>query len=212
MTKSERIAKKICQEIKVWKKDHAKLVVAIEGYAGSGKSTIGDFIARHNTDVLSIHLDDFIQHLKVRKHLIEKSRDKPKIFEYHWYRYGDIEKLIRAFLQGKKSISFKTYDYNKNNFSPKKIFDLSKKILVIDGIFLLHPKHLITKFVDKNIYLDTDFFKADKKRIAREKKRWGKNYLPENHPDNWVKYFKSAYKTYAKKYSLANRSDLVFKV
>ena len=212
MTKSERIAKKICQEIKVWKKDHAKLVVAIEGYAGSGKSTIGDFIARHNTDVLSIHLDDFIQHLKVRKHLIEKSRDKPKIFEYHWYRYGDIEKLIRAFLQGKKSISFKTYDYNKNNFSPKKIFDLSKKILVIDGIFLLHPKHLITKFVDKNIYLDTDFFKADKKRIAREKKRWGKNYLPENHPDNWVKYFKAAYKTYAKKYELANRADLVFKV
>ena len=212
MIKSERIAKKIVKELQVWKKDHAKLIVAIDGYAGSGKTTVGDFIAQHDKEVLSIHLDDFIKHWKVRKQLIEKAKDKPQVFEYHWYRYDDLEKLIKAFLQDKKTISLKTYDYDKNNFGPKRTFDLSKRVLVIDGIFLFHPKHKMNKLIHKKIYLDSDFAKADKKRIAREKKKWGKKYLPETHPDNWVKYFKIAYRTYAQKYKLTQKADVGFKV
>ncbi len=212
MIKSERIAKKICEQLQVWKKDHAKLVVAIDGYAGSGKTTVGDFIAQHDTDVLSIHLDDFIRHWKERKQMIEKAKDKPKVFEYHWYRYDDLEKLIRAFLQRKKSISLKTYDYNKNDFGSKKIFNLSKKVLVIDGIFLFHPKHKMNKLIHKKVYLDVDFAKTDKKRITREKKKWGKKYLSENHPDNWVKYFKVAYREYVMKYKPAQKVDRIFRV
>ena len=212
MIKSERIAKKICQEIKVWKKDHAKLIVAVDGYAGSGKTTVGNFIAKHDKDVLSVHLDDFINHWKVRKQMIEKAKDKSKVFEYHWYRYDDLERLIRAFLSGKKSIKLKTYNYDKNDFNPKQTFDLSKKVLVIDGIFLFHPKHAITKYIHKNIYLDADFAKADKKRITREKKKWGKNYLPDDHPDNWVRYFKRAYKRYINKHNPKDKAHFRFKI
>lgn len=212
MIKSERIAKKIQEKLEVWKKDHAKLVVAIDGYAGSGKTTIGDFIAKHDTDVLSIHLDDFIKHWKVRKQMIEKAKDKANVFEYHWYRYDDLERLIKAFLRGKKSIKLKTYNYEKNDFGHKQSFDLSKNILVIDGIFLFHPKHAITKLIHKNIYLDIDFVKADRKRVVREKKKWGKEYLPENHPDNWVKYFKQAYRRYVKQYNPRKKAHLKFKI
>jgi len=212
MIKSEHIAKKICREIKVWKKDHAKLIVAIDGYAGSGKTTVGNFIAKHDKDVLSVHLDDFINHWQVRKQMIEKSRDKSKVFEYHWYRYDDLERLIKAFLSGKESIKLKTYDYDKNDFNPKQTFDLSKKVLVIDGVFLFHPKHIITKYMHKNIYLDTDFAKADKKRIARDKKKFGKNYLPDNHPDNWVRYFKIAYERYVADYVSFKKVDMLIKV
>ncbi|MBI2086564.1 MAG: hypothetical protein HYT69_00070 [Candidatus Zambryskibacteria bacterium] len=212
MIKSERIAKKICQEVKVWKKDHAKLIVAVDGYAGSGKTTVGNFIAKHDKDVLSVHLDDFINHWKIRKQKIEKAKDKPKIFEYHWYRYDDLERLVKAFLSGKKSIKLKTYNYDKNDFNPKQTFDLSKKVLVIDGIFLFHPKHTLTKYIHKNIYLDADFAKADKKRIAKEKKKFGKKYLPDNHPNNWVRHFKRAYKRYIDQYTPKKVSDLVFKI
>lgn len=212
MITSERIAKKICQEIKVWKKDHAKLIVAVDGYAGSGKTTVGKFIAKHDKDVLSIHLDDFINHWKVRKQMIEKARDKSKVFEYHWYRYDDLGRLIKAFLNEKKSIKLKTYDYDKNDFGPKQTFELSKKVLVIDGIFLFHPKHAITKYIHKNIYLDADFAKADKKRIAREKKKFGKNYLPDDHPDNWVRYFKVAYTRYVVNHEPHKKADLLFEV
>ena len=212
MIRSERIAKKINAKIQVWVKGQTKLIVAVDGYAGSGKTTVADFIAKQNKDVLMIHLDDFIYHRKDRKRMIEKTKDKSQVFEYNWYRYDDLEKLVREFkTKSKGSIKFKTYDYDKNDFGPRKLFDLSKKILVIDGIFLFHPKHKISREWDKTIYLDADFARADKKRIAREKKKWGKNYVPESHPDNWTRYFKKAYRRYIKKYKPQKTADIVYR-
>lgn len=213
MTKSERIAKKISEQISTWSKVQDKLVLAIDGYAGSGKTTIADYITKQNTDILTIHLDDFIQHWKNRKKMIEREKDKAKVFEYNWYRYGDLEKLVKEFKSGKKkNIKLKTYDFDKNNFDPEKIFNLSKKVLVIEGIFLFHPEHEISKMWDKTIYLETDLDKADKRRVAREKKKWGKDYLPETHPDNWTKYYKEAYRLYIKEYKPEKNRDLVFNV
>lgn len=213
MIKSELIAKKINEKIKSWLKDQAKLVVAIDGYAGSGKTTVADFVAKQNPDALAVHLDDFIKHWKDRKQMIEHAKDKSQVFEYNWYRYDDLEKLIRIFKnKNKDSIKFKTYDYDKNEFGPLRSFDLSKKIMIIDGIFLFHPKHKISKEWDKTIYLDIDFAKANKKRIAREKKKWGKNYIPESHLDNWTRYYKEAYQRYVKEYKPQMVSDLVFKI
>lgn len=213
MIRSERIAKKINEKIKAWSKDRAKLIVAIDGYAGSGKTTIADFIAQQNPDVLAVHLDDFINHWKDRKQMIEQTEDKSQVFEYKWYRYGDLEKLVNEFKnKNNGSIKLKTYNYNKNDFGPLRLFDLSRKILVIDGIFLFHPKHKINKNWDKIVYLDVDFVKADKRRVAREKKKWGKDYIPENHPDNWTKYYKEAYRRYVKLYKPQKGSDSVFKI
>lgn len=213
MIKSERIAKKINGQISAWIKNRVKLVMAIDGYAGAGKTTIADYIAKHNPNALIIHLDDFIRHWKDRKQMIEMAKDKSKVFEYNWYRYEDLEKLIKEFRDKNKGcLNLKTYDFDINDFGPKKSFDLSKKILIIDGIFLFQPKHKISKLYDKKIYLDVDFAKADKKRIAREKKKWGKSYVPENHPDNWTKYFKIAYRRYVKIYKPQNKADVVFKI
>jgi len=212
MFRSERIAKKINKKIHVWTKDHIKLIVAIDGYAGSGKTTVTNFIAKQNHDVLPVHLDDFIYHWKDRKKMINKAKNKSQVFEYSWYRYDDLERLINAFkIKHKGVIKFKTYDYDRNDFGPKKSFNLSKKILVLDGIFLFHPKHKISKMLDKTVYLNVDFVKADKKRIAREKKKWGNNYIQESHPNNWVKYYKEAYRRYVKKQKPQN-SDIVFQV
>ena len=128
MIKSERIAEKINEQIKVWQKDHAKLVVAIDGYAGSGKTTVADFIAKQNSDALTVHMDDFIHHWKDRKKMIDEAKDKSKVFEYKWYRYDDLERLIKEFkTKNKGIIKFKIYDYDKNDFGPQKSFDLSKK-------------------------------------------------------------------------------------
>src|SRR3989338_3396120 len=113
MIRSERIAKKINKKIQAWIKNRAKLIVAIDGYAGSGKTTVADFIAKQNPDVLTVHLDDFIYHWKHRKRMIEKAKDKSQVFEYDWYRYIDLEKLVQEFkTKDKGSITFKTYDYD----------------------------------------------------------------------------------------------------
>ena len=213
MIRSERIAKNINKKIQAWIKDRAKLIVAVDGYAGSGKTTVADFIAKQNPDVLAVHLDDFIHHWKDRKKMIEKAKDKSQVFEYSWYRYDDLEKLVQEFkTKNKGSIKLKTYDYSKNDFGPRKTFDLSKKILVTEGIFLFHPRRKISREWDKTIYLEADFAKADKKRITREKKKWGKNYIPENHPDNWIRHFKKAYRRYVKKYQPQKTANAVYRV
>jgi len=213
MIKSERIAKKINENIQTWTEGHAKLVVAIDGYAGSGKTTVADFAAKGNPDVAVLHLDDFIKYWKDRKKLIDTAEDKSKVFEYEWYRYDDLEKIVRQFKSKKQgTVKYKTYDYDTNDFGPEKSLDLSKKVLVIDGIFLFHPEHGANELWDKKVYLDADFVKADKARIAREKKKWGSAYVPESHSDNWTKYFKTAYRRYVKEYKPQKCADVVFKV
>lgn len=188
------------------------MIVAIDGYAGSGKTTVADFIGKQNPEALVIHLDDFIRHWKKRKQMIESVKDKTKVFEYEWYHYDDLEKLVKQFKKKKKGVvRVKVYDYDKNNFIVRK-YDLSKKIIVIDGIFLFHPKHAINKLWDKKIYLDADLVRADKKRVAREKKKWGKAYVLESHPDNWARYFKKAYRDYVKTWKPQKRADMVFEV
>lgn len=210
MLRSERIAKRINKETQEWAKGRNKMIVAIDGYAGSGKTTVADYIGKQNSDVLVIHLDDFIHHWKKRKQMIESAKDKAKVFEYEWYRYDDLEKLVRQFKAKEKgSVKSKIYDYDKNDFTSAS-FDLSKKILVIDGIFLFHSKHKINKLWDMRVYLDVNFAKADKRRVAREKKKWGETYVPETHPDNWVRYFKEAYRKYKKEWKPQKRADMVF--
>ncbi|MFZ3073915.1 MAG: hypothetical protein WA093_02165 [Minisyncoccales bacterium] len=213
MIKSERIAKKINKRIKIWVEDRAKLIVAIDGYAGSGKTTIADFIAKQNPDVLSVHLDDFVHHWKDRKRMINEAKNKPRVFECDWYRYGDLEKLIKKFKTKKEATAkIKAYDYDKNDFGSPKTFDISKKILVVEGNFLLHPLHKISKLWNKTVYLDIDFARADKRRISREKKKWGKRYVPETHPDNWTKYYKESYRKYIKQHKPFKKCDLGFKL
>ena len=211
MFNPEIIAKNINKQIKIWQKNHSRLIVAIDGYSGSGKTTISDEIGKQNKDVLIMHLDAFIKHWKDRKKMIENTKTKSKVFEYNWYRYDELEKLIKAFKGGKESIKIKTYNYNKNDFNSGEVFNLNKKILVIDGIFLLHPKHEINKLWDKRIYLDIDFKEADKRRQIREKKLFKDKYLPESSKDNWIRYFKVAYRRYVKKYNMKAIADIVIK-
>lgn len=213
MIKSEISAKKINSQIQKWLTGDQKLVVAIDGYAGSGKTTIAQNLSKINKNIEVVHLDDFINHWKVRKRMMGLVMDKSKVFEYQWYRLKDLEKLIRVF---KKSVkgksSHKIYNFDTNDFHKKEMsYDLSKKILVIDGIFLLHPGYKINKLIDKTVYIYSNPLKADKQRIAREKKRFGKNYLSEDNPDNWIKYFKIAYRNYLKKYNPHKNADFLIK-
>ncbi len=213
MIKSERVAKKINERVKAWAKGRSKLIVAIDGYAGSGKTTVADFIAKQNPDVLAVHLDDFVCHWKDRKRMINEAENKPRVFEFEWYRYDDLEELVKEFkTRSEGAIRVKTYDYDKNDFSSPKSFNLSKTTMVIEGNFLLHPLCKIGKLWDKTVYLDVDFAKADRRRVSREKKKWGKRYVPEAHPDNWTKYYKESYRKYIKQHKPFKKCDLIFRL
>lgn len=210
MKSVEQIAKAINRKIRKRAQLHKRLIVVIDGYAGSGKTSVANYIAKLNPNCLTVHLDDFIKHWKVRKQMMETAKDRSKVFEYRWYCYDAIERLVKGFLGGKrKYIRLKLYDFGKNQFTVPQSFDLSKNILVIEGIFLLHPRHRRNALWGMRVFLKADLKKAEKRRIRQEKKRWGKAYLPVDHPDSYFNDFKTAYLRYLNKYLPYNKADFV---
>lgn len=209
----EQTAKKVNKKIKEWTRQHNRIIVVIDGYAGSGKTSVADRIAQLNPDCLVVHLDDFIKHWKVRKHMMDVAEDRSKVFEYRWYRYDAVERLVKAFRGAKKGhIRLKAYDFNRNEFTVPQSFDLSKNILVIEGIFLLHPQHKRNILWDKRVFLKADLKKAEERSIAQEKKRWGAAYLPEDHPASYLRDFRVAYRRYLDRYKPEQRADFVIDV
>ena len=170
---------KINRHIDAWLKEKSRLVIAIEGYSASGKTTVADCVAKGNKNIAVVHLDDLLKSSKERVDLMNSGEDRSKVFEFKWYQYDLLNTLVEKFRQG-VPYSIEVYDYDLKKMVTK-TYDLSKQVLIVEGIFLLHPEHEISKAFDKRIYLAVDFDKADNRRNRREKKRWGKNYVDESH-------------------------------
>lgn len=211
MKNIEQIAIRINRDVKKWAQQHKKLVIVIDGYTGSGKTSVANKIAELNPNCLVIHLDDFIKHWKNRKQMMNNAQDRAKVFEYSWYRYDTIKRLVKAFLIGKRRIRLKVYDFDKNEFIVR-IFDMSDNILIIEGIFLIRPRRKRNTIRIKRVFLKTNPKKAEARHFAQEKKRWGSAYLPEDHPDSYFRDFKVAYKRYLDRCNPEQRADLVINV
>jgi uridine kinase len=210
---SEQVAQDIDNHITKWQREKNRLIVAIDGYSGSGKTTVLNYLARQNSSILAVHLDEFITHWKVRKQMMDSARDRSLVFEYKWYRYQELVNLLRAFKRNRgQSMAFRMYDFERNDFGATKVFDLSKPVLVIEGILLFHPRIAISKLLDKRVYLAVDFAKADRRRVAREKKQLGGRYVSENHPDSYIVPFKVAYRRYVSQFNPAGIVDVVYKI
>lgn len=206
-----QIAREINKRIREWAWQNRKLIVAIDGYTGSGKTSVANEIAKLNPDCLVVHLDRFVKHWRDRKRIMDTARDRSRVFEYNWYRYDAFERLVRAFKNERDYIRLKVYDYDKNDFAAPQVFDLSKKVLVVEGILLLYPKHKRNALWGKRVFLRVDYEKAEARRarrVARNKKKRGKDY----HPDTYLQDFKVAYNRYMNLYSPEQKADLVIDV
>lgn len=205
-------AKEILKHLQHWSKENTRLIIGIDGYAGTGKTTIANALLELCPDDIELlHLDDFIQPVEKRIEMIRTFPDPSLAFEKHWYRYDVLQDLLSTYKEN-TALSFETmlYDFDTNTISKKHRFDLSKKILLLEGIFLFHPENGITPFFDKRIFLDTPFEIADARRIQREKEKWGENYQDESHPDNWTRYFIEAYRRYTLHYHPEILCDLSY--
>jgi len=207
----EQIAIRINKDIIKWAQRHEKIVVAIDGYTGSGKTSVAKRIAELNPNCLVVHLDDFIEHWEKRKQMMDSAQDRSKVFEHNWYRYDAVKRLVKAFLIGRRKIRLKVYDFDKNGFVIRP-FDISVKIVIIEGIFLLHPRHKLNTLCNRSVFLKTNPRKAEARHFAQEKKRWGDACLPEDHPDSYFRDFRVAYERYLDRYEPEQRADIVIDV
>jgi uridine kinase len=143
--------------------------------------------------------------------LLKKAKDKSKVFELEICDNKKIEKLITAFQKGERIYTTKIYNSQSGKIDIKKAYNLTKKILIIEGVFMFHPK-LLNHLWNKRIYLMGDIRKIDAQRVLREKKRWGKDYFPETHPDSYFRQVTIALKRYQTKYKPNKKADLIIKI
>ena len=213
---SKDFAKKVNAVITRWSKDTSKLVVAIDGYTGVGKTTLLNNLAKVNPNILPVNRDDFqiprSKFTKLYKNAKDENvKDRSHIFELESNDSVKLNKLVEAFRTSNKSYKIKVYDGVSGRVSIPKTFDLSKKIMVIEGVFMFHPK-LLNKILDKRIYLQGNIKQIDERRIVREKKRWGKNYFPETHQDSYFRQVIVAFRRYQKLYKPEEVADLVLDI
>ena len=185
----ENAEEQIINSIELWSKQHKNLVIGIDGYSGAGKTTLLKQLAGKHNFIKPVFMDDFVSTANTKENLSLLDENNFTNLELIWSPMDGIKKLRNVItnfkLRGKKG-----------------------KVLIVEGIFLFLPE-VVDSLLDKRIYLDCDKSEADKKRIQREKERWGEKYLPETDPNSFTKYFKIAYKKYEGITNPKTKADLI---
>lgn len=200
--------KQVEQKIMEYQKKFKKLVVGIDGYSGIGKTTLLQELIVNNKDIVPVFRDDFIKSRKIIENLLKNTKDKSKIMELEWCDNEKIRELTDSFKKGDKKYITKVYNPDTGSVDRDKIFDLSKPIMIIEGIFLFHPE-LINDIFDLRIFLQGDNVAADERRRKREKERWGDRYFSDTHPDSYFRLVKIAFDRYYKIHNPQQRVDLL---
>lgn len=204
-------AKVIHSKILQWSEGRNKLVIAIDGYTGVGKTTILNALVQLNSDILPVHMDDFILPPAEFKKILTDSTDRSTAFELHRNDYAKVENLVNTFRATNEEVALLVSNPESGAIDVSKLLDCSKAIMIIEGVFMFHPK-LLNHLWDKRIYLDGDTGIIDARRIEREKQRWGEKYFPETHPDSFFGQVIIALKRYRKEYNPEGVADIVLQI
>ena len=144
------------------------ILIGIEGFGGSGKSTIANELARLLGDSFVVSIDDFI----IKENIIENDWDK-QAFD----RQRLEEQVLKPASEG-KAVAYQKLLWEANSLS-EPIHAPDVDYLMVEGISSYHPS--IAHYYDYKIWVDTPIEIAK----ARGKKRDAGNEN-EQHWDLWA--------------------------
>lgn len=204
-------AKILLDSIKKWEKPGDKIIVGIDGYSGAGKTTLLKSVT--GDDILVVNRDDFAI---PRMDFESKYKDAKTEDERVDVMVNDtinVEELVNFLQEYKNNDGVVMWTLRGDVSGLKnevKEFDFSKKVLIIEGIFLFRHDEL-SDLLDKKVFIDIDQDIADERRMRREKEKWGEDYFPDTHPDSYFKYIKIGFNNYLKEQNPMEQADLVIK-
>ena len=125
-------------------KNNSDKVIGIDGPSGAGKSTISKHLKEHY-DCLVFHTDDYFlpRERKTEKRLLEPGGNLD---------YERMEKEIFEHLQD-PFIPSNNFNCQTNQLEEREAFK-KKSIIVIEGVYSLHPR--FQKYYDLKVYVDID--------------------------------------------------------
>tara|TARA_Y100000310_G_C20700785_1_gene829666 strand:- start:2218 stop:2781 length:564 start_codon:yes stop_codon:yes gene_type:complete len=158
------------------------IVIGLDGGSGSGKTTLANRLSENCESISYINIDDYTNSVNSDFFIIELNKSTP-------------EQIIEQYINTQNLSKIKTL-IQKN----------CKKILIIDGNFIFHPKSL-NLLLDKRIYINTKNSSKALKRQTREKNLW-KNEYDQTESDKFAAYFECAFNYYVEKYNPVEKADL----
>ena len=162
--------KDVFDVIKNLLKDNEKLVIAIDGRCGGGKSTLVSLL-KEQFDCNIFHMDDFFLPFEMKT--AERLRKAGE--NVHYERFE--EEILKP-LQNDKSATYRKYQCNIGEFSqPIKVEP--KNLTIVEGSYSLHPK--LRNYYDYKIFITVD----SKVQYERILKRNGKEKL-QDFLNKWI--------------------------
>jgi uridine kinase len=135
--------------------DHKPVMIAVEGFGGSGKSTFAEKLRQGLGNAYVISIDDFIV--------------KSKITEPSWDEGGfdreRLEKQVLLPIRAGKPASFQKLIWETDTLSEPMTIPQTD-YLIIEGISSYHPN--LEKYYDYKIWIDTPMEIAKKRGHARD--------------------------------------------
>ncbi len=179
--------KQILKKVKALMKKQDQLVIAIDGMAASGKTTLANEIAK-KLDANIIHTDDFYlpSHLRTDERLNQLCCNI------------DYERLQSEVLEHiNEHILYHKFDCKQMQQTEEFRLDY-KKILIIEGAYSMHP--ILGKYYDLSIYLKTPSTKQEERILNRD----GMMQLIK-FKENWIPLERQ----YFDKYRIEKQADIV---
>jgi uridine kinase len=164
-------------------------VIAVDGFGGSGKSTLCNHLSKLLTDSMIIQTDDFI-----------KSPHEPNVFEHDWQAIED--KVLKR-IKTDNAITVKIYDWHILGAIPD-VKAAIKRYVLIDGIGLLESK--FTQYFDLKIWMDCPYELALERGKKRDKEEQG-----VDHDELWDTIWGPGSQDYFKRARPDLRADVLFK-
>ena len=177
------------EQIKQLLKEKEYVVIAIEGCAASGKTTLAKKLSNmFNASV--IHMDDFF--LPLEKRTEERLNTPGGNIDYERFKEEVVNNLDNDFTYNTFNCSIMKVD--------KEVFVKKTNLLIIEGSYSLHP--YFGKYYDLSIFLDID----KDEQIDRIRNRDGEKLL-KMFIEKWIKY-ETNYHDY---YNIKTTADIYVK-